>query len=144
MCIVPPRCKRYVRGVTFVEVIVSVLILGVALSGMLGTFVIGRVNIVKARHRLEVAYLLQQTMEYLQDTDYENIADSSESVTIDNAGTVDTSSDDLTGVRSIVVSTIAGAGGLYKSVTVKLVWTERSWGGEGGVSEELITYFRKE
>ncbi|MCK4326585.1 prepilin-type N-terminal cleavage/methylation domain-containing protein [bacterium] len=139
------------KGFTLIEVVMSMLILGIALIGILGAFVMGKANIVRARHRLEVACLLQQTMEYLQDVSYGSITNSNypeEPVTIDDAGTT-TTSDDLIGTRlarpPLPVSAIAGADGLYKSVTVKIKWTERSWGGgEQGVSEELITYFRKE
>ncbi len=126
---------RNKKGVTFIEIMISVLILSLSLGGMLTTFVMGRISVAKAKHRIEAFNLIQQKVEELRDTGYSSIpiGESSENVTIDNAGTVATV-DDLIGQRKVIVT-----GSDYKEITVTITWTERKWGGSNQVSESVVT-----
>ena len=132
---------RNKKGVTFIEIMISALILSISIGGMLTTFVMGRVSVAKAKHRIEAFNLIQEKVEAIRDTSYASIANESPaSVTIDNAGTAATT-DDLTGQRSVSVNEVVVDG--YKEVTVTITWTEHKWGGSNQVSENVVTVVSK-
>ena len=125
------------KGVTFIEIMISALILSISIGGMLTTFVMGRVSVAKAKHRIEAFNLIQEKMEIIRDTSYSSIVtELPASVTIDNAGTTATT-DDLIGQRSVNVNEVVASG--YKEVTVTIIWTEHKWGGSNQVSENVVT-----
>ena len=123
-------------GITFIETLVAVLVLGLVLSGMLGTFVMGRVSLAKAKHRHAACALIQQKLEELTDTLYDSISGATEAdVTLD-PGSSD-SGDELFCTRATSVTSLSYG----KEVTVAVSWTERSWGGQKSVSESATTIF---
>ena len=124
------------KGVTFIEIMISALILSISIGGMLTTFVMGRVSVAKAKHRIEAFNLIQEKVEIIRDTSYSSIvSESSTPVTIDNAGTTGTA-DDLIGQRSVDWINYPNE---PKEITVTITWTERKWGGSNQVSESVVT-----
>ena len=67
------RLKNNKRGFTLVEMVVSVLILGIASGTMLGVFMISRVSIAKAKYYMQAMNLLRVRMENLKNTEYADI-----------------------------------------------------------------------
>ena len=55
--------KNDKRGFTLVEMVVSILILGIVSVTMVGVFMIARVSIVKVKHYMQVMNLLRLGME---------------------------------------------------------------------------------
>ena len=150
--------SRQKKGITLIEMIISVLILGLALGAMLGSFVIGRVSATKAKHRIEAANLARQGMEWIKDQSYAGLPRgiaaitpsypyqiSNNSVIIDVGEDVDgdgilveIDGDELTGSRITQVKPI-GTPEEYLEVTVTVAWADLSWGGTSNVSERLVT-----
>ena len=92
-------------GLTLVEVIVSVFILGTALCFVLATFVVGRMGLARGKHRIEARNILRAKMETLKNTPYDNILSSGpHSVPIDpGADLIENTGDDLIGQESVYV-----------------------------------------
>ena len=123
-------------GITFIETLMSVLVMGMVLGGMLGTFIMGRVSLAKAKHRHAACALIQQKLEEFTDTAYDSISDAAETkVTLDPGSS--SSGDELLCSRTTTVSSLSYG----KEVTVTVSWTERSWGGQKSVSESAATIF---
>lgn len=119
---------RQRKGLTLVEMVVSVLILGLALGAMLGSFVIGRISATKAKHRIEAMNLLRAKMEEIKNTPYSNIVDE---------GPVTVTIDEEEGLRGTRVVDVDDDG--YKEVEVVISWQDLSLGGTSQVSERLVT-----
>jgi len=114
------------RGVTLVELVISVLILGIILSALLGSFVMARIGLVKAKHYIEAMNHARAALEaYLHDGTTSYIITTGELASLNGACSVTTSnySSDL------------------DEVTVTVSWTERSIGTETAttVTEQLTT-----
>jgi len=111
------------KALTLIEMIISVLILGLALGAMLGTFVMGRISATKAKHHIEAMNHARAAMEqYIDDGTTYTLPD----------GDIKT----LDGDCSVVPTTYATD---IKKVVVTISWTDRSMGGSRTVSEELVT-----
>jgi len=119
---------RRKAGTTLIENLISVLILGLVIGAMLGTFTMAKFNTKMARHRIEAMNYARAIMEQYIDS----------------------------GATSIVLGgDIASLGGTYPpptvspytsdldEVTVTVFWDERSLGGTSTVSEELVTLILK-
>jgi len=115
------------KGIALTEIMISVLILGIAISAMLGSFVIGRFSTSKAKHRIQALNHVRAAMEqYLNNASTYTLPD----------GDIKT----LNGTCS-VVSAYHSPG--LRKVTVTISWNERSRGGQTVVvSEELVTIER--
>lgn len=132
---------RRKNGMTFVETLLSIFILGVGLSAVLTTFVVGKMSIARAKHRIEARNILRAKMETLKNTAYKDIVSSGPDNVIIDAGPdlAEGTSDDLTGSETIAVIDKTG----YKQVTLTLSWSELGWGSDKTVGEEVVTYIYK-
>lgn len=125
------------KGITLIEVLLAVAILVITLSGVLATFVVGRMGVVRVKHRIAVRNNLRAKIEELKNTTYANIISSGpDSVVVDvgpdlTGGTAD----DLTGSQTITVVDKDG----YKEVYIILSWQEMGWGGVKTVNETLAS-----
>lgn len=154
------KIKSMNKGITFVEILVSVLILGIVLSAMLGSFVIGRTSINKVKHRLEAMNLVSAMVESLRDLDYTGVASiPSQNISIDiGPDLVRDTADDLVGSIAVVVQDINDIDGdgntaedeiditgdgnndSCKPVYVTISWNERSMAGSRMVNEQVVTF----
>ncbi len=127
---------RNEKGVTFIEIMISALILSLSLGGMLTTFVMGRISVAKAKHRIEAFNLIQEKVEEIKDASYGNIAVGTvtESNIIIDLGS-SASGDELIGTRVTNVTTVTEG----KQITVTITWTERKWGGSNQITESIVT-----
>ena len=133
-------CEKPARkdaGMTFVELIVSVLILGIALGAMLSVFVMGRTSAARAKHKVQAMNHLREYMEEIKGMAYSAVTNDTTLVTIDDNATSDTA-DDLIG--SMTVAVIEHAVDGYKEAITTLTWTERTLQGAPQITEELTTY----
>ena len=119
---------RQKRGLTLVEMVISVLILGLALGAMLGTFVMGRVSATKAKHHIQAMNHARAAMEqYIHDGTTFTLPDG------------DIKSLGGTCPPPVISDYAAG----IKKVVVAISWNERSMGGSRQVSEQLVTLVRE-
>lgn len=132
---------RRKNGMTLVETLLSIFILGIGLSAVLTTFVVGKMSVARAKHRIEVRNILRARMETLKNTTYKDIVSSGPDNVIIDPGPdlIEATSDDLTGSETITVIDKTG----YKQVTLTLSWGELGWGSDKTVSEEVVTYIYK-
>ena len=132
------------KGLTLVEMVVSVLILGMALGVMLSCFVIGRVSATKAKHRMKAMNLLRAKMEWVKGQSYSTIEGWIGNPIIEN------DVDDAIGADELIddtrTTTVAYDADNNLIVTITLNWRKRRWGGlseKGGggnpPDEELVT-----
>lgn len=144
------------KGLTLVEMVISVLILGLALGAMLGTFVIGRVSATKAKHHIQAMNLARARMEWIKDQSYAGLPRGVATVTpaypyrisdnpvtidvgrdVDGDGDLDNDGDELTGSRITQIKPI-GTPEEYLEVTVTVTWTERLLGGGSRQANEQL------
>ncbi len=122
------------KGITLIEVIVSIFIIGSVLIGMIALFSLGAVQSALSRHRNNAINIAQARMEELKEAGYDSINPGSfptqEGVIIDN-GRTDGSSDDLNGIMRTELSTITEG---YK-IIVNISWTDY----HGQINEVLET-----
>jgi len=121
-----------IRAMTIIEVVVSILIVGFVLVGMLRLYTLGAIQSNITRHRLMAANLAQAEIESLRNSSYEGISPGSypltQSVKIDT-GKTGNSSDDINGTMRTVVSTIPEG---YKIIVTV------SWNDYYGVVNEVV------
>ena len=118
---------RQKKGFTLVEMVISVLILGLALGAMLGTFVMGRISATKAKHHIEAMNHARAAMEqYIHDGTTFTLPE----------GDIKS----LNGSCSVVPSDYAAD---VNKVVATISWNERSMGGSSQVSEQLVTLVRE-
>jgi Tfp pilus assembly protein PilV len=129
------RCGK--EGFALIETVIATLIMGITVGGLLSTFVMGRVNVAKAKHRMQATNIVQLQMEVFRNTQYGSIASqASTPVLLDNNGTTGTGDDLMAAIRTDVVEIFSGC----KQVTVTLDWNElSSGGGESALSEQMVT-----
>lgn len=118
---------REKNGLTLVEMVVSVLILGLALGVMLGTFVMGRMSATKAKHHIEAMNHARAAMELLKN----NLSAASSTEWNDLKNNVSAT---LPG-GNLHDPNISGTG--LKTVTVTISWNERQ--SPPPISEKLVT-----
>jgi type II secretory pathway pseudopilin PulG len=155
--------KKYKSGLTLVEAVVSMLILGIAVGAMLGVLMIGEVSTVKAKHHIEAMNLLRLKMEELKNTRYDDIASvTAQNISIDiGQDLIRGTSDDLWGIILVeardkndidgdgntteaeIDSNGDGINDSCKPIYATISWTYPSWGGSSNVSEELVTLICK-
>ena len=151
--------KNDKRGFTLVEMVVSILILGIVAVTMVGVFMIARVSIVKVKHYMQVMNLLRLGMENQKNKVYGDIASvSAQPITIDIGNDAGSTSDDLVGQILVVVGDRDDLDGdgitaeaeididgdstndSCKPIYVTISWTSHTLGvGSSSVSEELAT-----
>lgn len=122
------------KGLTLIEVVVSIFIIAGILIGMIALFSLGSIQSAIARHKISAINIAQAKLEELKEAGYSSIIPGSfptqESVRIDS-GKTDRASDDLNGIMRTEVSTITEG---YK-IVVTINWTDYY----GEMSEVLET-----
>ncbi|GEM_PF-1102860 len=130
------------RGITFIELIVAVAILLIALSGVLATFVVGKMGVVSVKNRVAVRNTMRAKGEELKNTPYASIISSGPGSVVVDVGPDLTQGtpDDLTGTQTITVVEVVEGGYRCKSVKITLSWQEMGRGGVRTVNDSLVTY----
>lgn len=118
---------RRKAGATFLESLISVLILGLTIGAMLGAFTMARFNTKMARHRIEAMNYARAAMEQ-----YLNSGTTSITVGGDIAL--------LNGTYSVAVNSYTAD---LDEVVITVSWDERSLGASNTVSEALVTLILK-
>lgn len=127
------------NGIALVETLLSIFILVTVLSLVLVTFIVGRMGVVRAKHRIEARNFLRAEMEMLKNTTYKDIESEGPDIITINLGPdlIEDTEDDFIGERIISVTDING----YKEITISFYWKERGWRkGTIKVHEKLTTY----
>lgn len=124
------------RGVTFTEVIVSLLLLGITIGAVIGAFVMGSMSTARVKHRITAINLAREKIEIVRAVDFAGIPAQAgtENITID-AGSA-SSGDELTGQRTTAVLDVSGSAKEYK-ITVSVSWTENA--ASNTLQERIIT-----
>ena len=117
------------RGVTFIEVVISLLLLGVVAGSIIGVFVISKASAIRAKHRACAINLAREKIEMIKAVDYSEVSAQAgvEAVAIDMEAT------GTTGQRTTVVSDVYGNSMEYK-VTSTVTWIESA-----SFEEKVIT-----
>ena len=132
------------KGVTIIENLFSAVILALVMGAVIGVFVVGRMNIVKAQNRTKAINLLREKMEEVKGLTYTNIESmyygtSVSENSVDNV----TGSDDLINDTRTTSATKDANGNLVVSIVIN--WEKRGWGGSvakgttNDPDEELVT-----
>lgn len=110
--------KKSIRGVTFIEVVISLLLLSITIGAMLGAFLIGRVSAARAKHRIVAINLCRDKIESVKALPYDQIGDQAGSEP--NLG-IDTN---LTGARTTTVVGWGAEPAKIEIITTTVAWTE--------------------
>lgn len=123
------------KGITLVETIVSILLLTISIGAMLGAFLIGKISVARAKHRISAINLARDKIEAIKGLSYAQIPSQagSESVTIDQGTPL--SGDELAGQRATTVSDAHGDSRQYKIATT-VTWAEK---GATNLQETIVT-----
>ena len=136
--------KKNKKGLTLIEVALSLLIFGITVAALVGTFTIGRLMTVSVKHRAKAMNLLRARMEWVKTQTYayleERIDDplSPENNVDNSVGTDELLNDTRT------TSVVKDANGNL-IVTVTLNWTKQGVGKSiqkgtaGSPDERLVT-----
>lgn len=131
--------KINAMGMTIIEVVVSALVTGFVLVGMLQLYSLGAINSNIARHKLMATNLAQAEIESLIDTSYEGINlvnyPRTQTVKIDT-GKTDNTSDDINGTMITNISSVSEG---YR-VTVTILWNDY-YGNMSEILESTITSY---
>jgi prepilin-type N-terminal cleavage/methylation domain-containing protein len=126
------KCRQ--RGVTLVEVVISLLLLSIATGALIGAFVISKLSATRARHRISAINLVREKIETIKGVLYDQIpAQAGNPEIIIDQGSAD-SGDELRGHLITDVLDIYGNGSAYK-ITTTVVWMELS----SSLQEKVIT-----
>lgn len=108
--------KRNQRGITFTEVMVSLLLLSISVGAVIGAFVICRASAIRAKHKIAAMNLARSKVETMKSMVYSQLPAQAgaESVTIDQG---------LSGQCTTEISDIYSNAKIYK-ITVTVAWTE--------------------
>jgi type II secretory pathway pseudopilin PulG len=117
--------RRHNRGITFVEVLVSVLILAITLGAMLTAFLIGRFSAEKSKHYAEALNHARAAMEEL--------IDDQSAVPVLPAG-------DISDLGGFYTWSVTPRSADLQQILVTVTWQERALGFTSPVSVQLFTY----
>ncbi len=137
-----PRTTRS-KGFSFVQVMVPMLIVTMAVIGLLTSFIMGRAHIAVARHRIQAVHVLRARLEELKSRGYEYLNTFSPNPTVETGVVMDTGqneqspNDDVKCTRATYITDNDGDGALEISLTV--TWQERVMGGTQNYAESLFT-----
>lgn len=119
-------------GFTLMEVVVAICLLTIAWLAAVNVIVVSRASGSVARHKIQAAYVMQQTIENLRRQAFSTIANSTTTVSLDTMGTPDNTADDLLGTQYVTVttynSTAAPAIQNYKAIRLEVDWNESFFG----------------
>lgn len=131
--------KRNTAGFTFVEVIVSSLIIAFLLISLLASFIMGRYVTQVAKHRAQATNELRARIEYLRGLGYDAVNNMS-SITTETDVPIDSvrgGAAVLAGTRTTTITDDDADDVL--EIHVRIEWEERHMGQAVTVSEELQT-----
>ena len=139
------------KGITMMESVVSILIIGIATGGILGAFIVGRYSAERAKHRIAAINAINAKLEDIMSFTfftYISVVETNfpaQAIILDQRDPGD-ADDDLTGNMTITITDMDAGLGIngYKKVLVSVTWTERGWGGSRVLSESAITYVVQE
>ena len=112
------------KGVTLLEIAISLLIFGIAVTGILRSFIFCNTRAKSTSLRVAAIALAQDRIEQIENDSYANVTAAiypNETVSLDTAGTADTS-DDLTCTRTVTINEVTGTLTNYKEITVTATW----------------------
>lgn len=120
------------RGITFVEIVISLLLLGIAIGAVVGAFVVSKASATRAKHRVSAINLARAKLETIKGLTYSQIPDQAivENVVIDQG--LPSPGDELSGQRTTTILDVYGNKAIYR-VTTKITWTEF-----GNILEEMV------
>lgn len=126
--------RRKQRGITFIEIVISLLLLGIAIGAVIGAFVISKASATRARHRVSAINLTRAKIETIKGLTYSQIPASAgvENVVMDQG--LPGPGDELSGQCTTTVLDVYGNAAIYK-VSTKIAWTEFG----NALEETLIT-----
>lgn len=127
---------KKIAGYTIVEVLVGFLLLGTVSIAVIGAIVIGTTSGIRAKHKLQATYVMQQKIEALRKQTFSGIDSSTATVTIDTNGTPYVYTDDISGTQVVTVTPLT----YYKKIVVKITWRETLWGVSKNISEYCGTH----
>ena len=131
--------KNYSKGLTIFEVVVSIVIVGFIVVGMLQLYSLGAIQSSIVRHKLMAANLAQAEIESLISASYESINminyPMSKTVKIDTGKTSNTA-DDINGTMITSISNVSEG---YK-IIVTVSWNDYYW-AVNEVLESTITSY---
>lgn len=126
-------------GITFIEILIAVLILGILFAAVLGAFVMGKVSVTKAKHYTQAISLARQKMEEIKGMSYSQIsslqADSPITEDEDDNFVLDPGSGSLDEERETQIEDDDSG----KKITVTVSWREHSLGSDNEVSVDVVT-----
>ena len=127
------------KGVTLVESLVAVALVGISLVVMLATFTVGRTISAGMVPRVRVINRLREKIEVIKTLDEQGpIVDTVyNNEIIDDKGNTDPA-DDI--VSTLFRSEIVQNENLCRRVTVEMQWTETRSGTQVAMQETLVTY----
>lgn len=130
--------KRNTAGFTFVEVIVSSLIIAFLLISLLASFIMGRYVTQVAKHRAQATNELRARIEYLRGLGYDAVNNMS-SITTETDVPIDSvrGAAVLAGTRTTTITDDDADDVL--EIHVRIEWEQRHMGQAVTVSEELQT-----
>lgn len=153
------------NGMTLVEVVVAILILGLTAGAMLGVFTISRMGTINAKNYIDGVNIAASRMEWLKGQDYSYLRSQAEAVSapyttdstivtldmgsdVDGDGDLANDGDELSGRRITQMEPIGFEPSVsptkYLQVTVTLTWNEYLIGGATwSASESLVTYINE-
>jgi len=124
------------HGLTLIEVMVSVVLIVVLLAAAASTIINSQLLSSLARHKTQAAYAGEQILEQQRRLTFSNIVSCpSAAVTLDTAGTYNTTADDFLGAVTITVTPIDAH---QKKVQVEIDWQERLLMGAQATMKEYF------
>lgn len=111
------------RGISLVEVLVSIAIVLIFLLAAATTIINGQFLTSYAKHKLQATYAAQQILEQTRRLTFANIvSQASTPITLDTQGTYNTTADDFLGN---VIITVISLDAYRKQVQVQINWKEQ-------------------
>ena len=125
---------KHKRGFTLLELLISVGLLVLVWTALVGSIVVGKAIEIRARHRIQATYAAQRVIESLRKIPYDDIH------TIGNNNAQTIMIDEQTGLSG-AWTVVVRANNFCKRINVTIRWTERApMRGSLTVSESLSTY----
>jgi len=129
-----PIFKKGHKGISLLEIVIALLIFGIAAVGILRSFIFCNMRAKSTSLRTAAIALAQGTIERIDNDAFANITAAiypGDNPTLDDAGTADTG-DDLTGMRTVAITIVAAD---LRNITVTVAWNFRG----NPLSESLST-----
>ncbi|MDD5428680.1 MAG: hypothetical protein PHI58_05540 [Candidatus Omnitrophica bacterium] len=131
--------KRPAGAFTLTEVLVGIVLLTIVWLAAVNVIIVSRDAGSLARHKSQAVYLIQEKIENLRKKTFSSLANgtTTATVTLDTRGTPSTTTGDLTGTMTTVIST---PNTYYKKILISISWYETLYGKRKTVKEFGGTY----